>query len=65
MSEKVGEHTSIPVVNIVGSSRPDKRGTDVDRIVEVLAALFCLYNSHLHLMCIQLSVQHSQYDHVQ
>ncbi|CAL9025606.1 unnamed protein product, partial [Prunus brigantina] len=34
MSEKVGEHTSIPMVNIVGSSRPDKRGTDVDRIVE-------------------------------
>ncbi|KAH0972136.1 hypothetical protein GBA52_024292 [Prunus armeniaca] len=33
MSEKVGEHTSIPMVNIVGS-RPDKRGTDVDRTVE-------------------------------
>ncbi|XP_021833170.1 uncharacterized protein LOC110772962 isoform X5 [Prunus avium] len=34
MSEKVGEHTSIPMVNIVRSSRPDKRGTDVDRTVE-------------------------------
>ncbi|CAL2272187.1 unnamed protein product [Prunus armeniaca] len=33
MSAKVGEHTSIPMVNIVGS-RPDKRGTDVDRTVE-------------------------------
>lgn len=42
MSEKVGEHTSIPMVNIVRSSRPDKRGTDVDRTVEVHAALFCL-----------------------
>ncbi|XP_020423256.1 uncharacterized protein LOC18770052 isoform X1 [Prunus persica] len=34
MSEKVGEHTSIPMVNIVGSSRRDKCGTDVDRTVE-------------------------------